>query len=948
MTSITTPGSIVSCRDRQWVVLPSDSPNLIRLRPLSGNEDQICGIYTRLNLETIEPAQFPTPNASAIQDHAAAQLLLDAARLSLRSGAGPFRSLGRLSVRPRPYQFVPLLMALRLPIVRLLVADDVGIGKTIEAGLIARELLDRGEIKRLAILCPPQLCDQWQRELKQKFHIDAAVIRSGTASKLERTLPTGDSHIFSYYQHIIVSLDYVKSERRRAVFLTHCPDLVIVDEAHTCTNSQAHKATGQQRYELIKALAEKATRHLLLLTATPHSGIEAAFLSLLGLLDPKFEQFNLEILTEKERIELANHFVQRRRVDVHKWLGNETPFPQRESLESAYQLSADYRLLFDNIFDFARGLVLGVDDSFSYAQKRGRYWSALAIIRCVMSSPAAAISTLSRQVGKRETAIDDGELDELWDDELAASYVSDPTEQEQVVDASPTAVVDVGQATLKDSQKRKLRDFVKQAEVLKGAKDAKLQKAIFLVKELLKEGLNPIIWCRYIATANYVAEALKPELENKKNSEIRVIAITGEDSEDKREIRLAELMAYPQRVLVATDCLSEGLNLQEHFTAAIHYDLPWNPNRLEQREGRIDRYGQTAPIVKCILLYGKDNPVDGAVLEVLIRKAVAIHKTLGVTVPVPVDSTAVQEAVFKSLFEHSPSEYYQLTIFDILKDENSPITEVHQQWDRAVEKERLNRTRFAQRSIKPADVERELIESDLILGSEADVGRFVKLACQRLNASLVKKKTNWYLPNVPPCLVPLIGDKPRTITFESPAPTGVEYIGRNHGIVEGLAQHLLAGALEDLREPVASRCGFTVTKAVQQPTVILLLRLRHLLESSRRQESGVTLLAEECLVRGFRGSPSQPQWISEEETLRLLAGVEPVGDLSMERKKAAVERLLSRLGDLEVKLTEIGRERADVLSESHKRIRAITKEGIVKVIPQLPMDILGVYILQPP
>jgi len=946
MTAIT-PGFIVSCRDRQWVVLPSDTPDVIRLRPLSGNENQICGIYTRLNLETIEPAQFPAPQASAIQDHAAAQLLLDAARLSLRSGAGPFRCLGRLSVRPRPYQLVPLLMALRLPVVRLLVADDVGIGKTIEAGLIARELLDRGEVKRLAVLCPPQLCDQWQRELKQKFHIDAAVIRSGTASKLERALPIGDSHIFSYYQHIIVSLDYVKSERRRAVFLTHCPDFVIVDEAHTCTNSP-QKATGQQRYELIKAIAAKETRHLLLLTATPHSGIEAAFLSLLGLLNPKFEQFNLEVIPEKERIELANHFVQRRRVDIRHWLGNETPFPQRESLESAYQLSADYRRLFDDVFDFARGLVQGVDDSLSYAQKRGRYWSALAIIRCVMSSPAAAISTLSRQVGNRETGVDSQELDEMWDDELAASYVSDPTEREQVADASPIAVLKQGQTTFKDAQKRKLRDFVKQAEVIKGAKDVKLQQAISLVKELLKAGLNPIVWCRYIATANYVAEALKSELESKKNSEIRVIAITGEDAEDKREVRLAELMAYPQRVLVATDCLSEGLNLQEHFTAAIHYDLPWNPNRLEQREGRIDRYGQTAPTVKCILLYGKDNPVDGAVLEVLIRKAVAIHKSLGVTVPVPVDSAAVQEAVFKSLFEHSPSAYYQLSIFDILKDENSPITEVHQQWDKAVEKERLNRTRFAQRSIKPAEVERELIESDLILGSEADVARFVKSACERLNAALVKRKNGWYLPTVPRCLVPLIGDKPRIITFESPAAAGVEYIGRNHGIVEGLAQHLLEGSLENLGETVASRCGFTVTNAVQQPTVILLLRLRHLLESSRRQEDGIILLAEECLVRGFRGNPSQPQWMSQEETRVLLEKVEPAGDLSMERKKVAVERLLLRLGDLEESLGEIGQERAQLLLESHRRVRAITKEGQVKVVPQLPMDILGVYILQPP
>ena len=94
------PGVVVTCRDRQWVVLPSDTPDLIRLRPLSGNESQICGIYRPLDLEEIESAQFPNPDAQTVQDHTAAQLLVDAARLSLRSGAGPFRCLGRLSVMP--------------------------------------------------------------------------------------------------------------------------------------------------------------------------------------------------------------------------------------------------------------------------------------------------------------------------------------------------------------------------------------------------------------------------------------------------------------------------------------------------------------------------------------------------------------------------------------------------------------------------------------------------------------------------------------------------------------------------------------------------------------------------------------------------------------------------------------------------------------------------------
>ena len=131
--------------------------------------------------ERVQTATFPVPTVEDLSDAGSAHLLWQATRLTLREGAAPFRSLGRISVRPRVYQFVPLLMALRLDPVRLLIADDVGVGKTIEALLIARELLDRGEIKRFCVLCPPYLCEQWQKELAEKFNLDAAVIRPASA-----------------------------------------------------------------------------------------------------------------------------------------------------------------------------------------------------------------------------------------------------------------------------------------------------------------------------------------------------------------------------------------------------------------------------------------------------------------------------------------------------------------------------------------------------------------------------------------------------------------------------------------------------------------------------------------------------------------------------------------------------------------------------------------------
>ena len=153
-----TVGSLVKARGREWVVLPESEEELLIVRPLGGTEDEITGIY--LPLERVEPATFDLPDPGQVGDYRSARLLRDAVRLGFRSSAGPFRSFGRLAFEPRPYQLLPLLMALKLDPVRLLISDDVGIGKTIEAGLVVRELIDRGEANRLAVLCPPQLAEQ--------------------------------------------------------------------------------------------------------------------------------------------------------------------------------------------------------------------------------------------------------------------------------------------------------------------------------------------------------------------------------------------------------------------------------------------------------------------------------------------------------------------------------------------------------------------------------------------------------------------------------------------------------------------------------------------------------------------------------------------------------------------------------------------------------------------
>src|ERR1700685_847330 len=162
MSAVTySPGSLVRARGREWIVLTGSDGEPLRVRPVSGSEEDQTLIQVALEAEPVTEATFPRPDPRQKAGHDAALLLRDALLLSLRRGAGPFRSFGQIAVEPRAYQLVPLLMAMKLDTVRLLIADAVVIGKTIEAGFIAREMLDRGEIDRFTVLCPPHLVDQW-------------------------------------------------------------------------------------------------------------------------------------------------------------------------------------------------------------------------------------------------------------------------------------------------------------------------------------------------------------------------------------------------------------------------------------------------------------------------------------------------------------------------------------------------------------------------------------------------------------------------------------------------------------------------------------------------------------------------------------------------------------------------------------------------------------------
>ncbi|MCC6776423.1 MAG: DEAD/DEAH box helicase [Hyphomicrobiales bacterium] len=936
-------GSLVRARGREWVVLPDSQDEMLVLRPLGGTEDEVTGIY--LPLETVEPASFGLPDPDDAGDDRSCRLLRDAVRLGFRSSAGPFRSFARIGVEPRPYQLVPLLMALKLDPVRLLIADDVGIGKTIEAGLIARELLDRNEIKRMVVLCPPHLAEQWQSEMRTKFHLDAEVVLPGTVGRLERQRRLRlDQSIFDVYPFLIVSIDYIKSDRRRADFLRAYPEFVIVDEAHTCAFGEGSRGR-HQRYSLVKSLAGDPDRHLVLVTATPHSGKEESFRSLLSLLNPGFADLPGDLTgprNEPHRRRLAEQFVQRRRGDIRHYLKVDTPFPQRQEREVGYRLTPEYRKLFERALAYARETVLDGDDN--HHRQRVRWWSALALLRSLGSSPAAAAATLRTRAATADTRTSDEANDvgqrivlDLDDDDTA-----------ERMDVAPGS--DIGELADDQSRnRRRLLEMAREAEALRGNSDEKLRQAVPLIQSLLDDGFSPIVFCRFIPTAEYLAAELRDRLKRG----VTVEAVTGTLPPAEREARVEALGQAGKRVLVSTDCLSEGINLQQHFDAVMHYDLSWNPTRHEQREGRVDRYGQPKATVRVVTYYGLDNQIDGIVLDVLIRKHKSIRNSLGVSVPVPVESNDVIEAIFEGLLlrERSGSVTSYLPGFEeFFKPKREAL---FSDWDSVAERERRSRTMFAQESIKVDEVARELRAVRSAIGSGVDVERFTIEALRAHGAAISKNGVVTFdLREVPDAIRDLVDLKRRdrfSARFELPAPDGAVFLSRTHPIVEGLAAHVMDTALDPLVDGIARRAGAIRTTLVQTRTTLLLLRFRFDIRvTGAGVEGGLPLLAEDVGLVAFEGAPASARWI-DAATANALLDARPDANIDPRQASEFVRRVTSAVDQLRPHIDEVARRRGDELLDAHRRVREAARIRGVRysIEPKLPPDVLGIYVYLP-
>lgn len=933
-----TAGALVNVYDRDWVVQPNADEDLLLLKPLGGAEEESIAIFKALAFpeDKVVDTSFPYPGLQDIADFATAKLLYEATRLLFRNGAGPFRSFGKLSFRPRSYQLVPLIMALRLNTIRLLIADDVGIGKTIEAGLIVRELIDRGELKTFAVICLPHLCEQWQQELKSKFDIDAVIIRSGNISSLEKGLPPHSS-IFRHYPYQVISIDYAKTENNRNWFLQECPDFIIVDEAHTCANTTGKQNSQQQlRYALLRKLADKLDRNMVLLTATPHSGKPLEFQSILGLLDKEFDKAGFDLNDTATIKKIVPHFIQRRRVDIRRFLHEETPFSDRIPGDVEYELSKEYAVFFDKMIGFARDIVKETDSN--QFRQRIKYWAALGLLRGIMSSPVAGISMLRNRAYKK----DESEAADAFEGEEIFDLLNKDR------DTLPTDLLDYTE--FKESEVRKLKAFADELQLLTGTeKDRKARKAQQLIKEWLAEGLHPVVFCKYIETAKYlggILEKLKADF-----PDLEMEVITGEihDEERKEKIQALTEQQSAKRLLVCTDCLSEGINLQDGFNALLHYDLPWNPNRLEQREGRIDRFGQATKKVKTFLLYGKDNPIDGVVLRVLLRKAIEIKQQIGISVPFPEDSKSVMEAVSAAVLLNPSLAKPNVTQMSF--DFKDPVAEEELKVGRAYEEARKKaedlRNRFAQnKMLQDLDIEADLKQTDESLGNPQAVEQFTKFAIEFLGGQCRQWKAGYKiqsgnLPAVIKNLLPQKGDW--AISFQSPVPEGFHYIGRNHSLVEQLAQTIISGAFEHNAKHVARATIFR-TDGVATKTVLTILRVRNVM---KRKKGYGELVAEELVCWGYRNQISEGNILPHNEVKELLNTLPVKQEINPVQAQSFLQNEVAHIQQHTHFLNGLVKEHAVATVQLHTKYRKALGTEDYAVGTILPPDVLGIYIIYP-
>ncbi|TGG96683.1 MAG: helicase [Aphanocapsa feldmannii 277cV] len=661
------PGSVVRCRTRRYLVEEVQPPveeGADTVVAMACMEDQAIGqrltvfLEREIDFEVLGESSWEVVAQRGFDQPRQFSAYLNTLRWNCvtATDAELFQAPYRAGIDVKAYQLEPLRKALQMPRVGLFIADDVGLGKTIEAGLILREMLLRQRIRRVVISCPPSVLRQWQEEMASRFGLAFTVMDRAYVAKVRQergygTNPwsTGSRFLIShallrnsdYAAPLIDWLDQGKSSDDQAPLQS----LLILDEAHN-----AAPASNSLRYAidsgLTRSLRDLAPRfeHRIFLSATPHNGHSNSFTALLELLDPArftrgvpFEQTDLDsvlvrrLKDDLRRIgeEFPERIVEPLRIPKG-FLAPDTPELALSRLLQQYRKQRECRLLAEG----ATKRQLNADRLvITNLQKR-----LLSSVEAFARTLAVHQRTLAeKQQQQREAQLEllqggvsaDSDLAELDDDEVR-----------NLEDAQTRSALRQTIAADQSDQKL-LKKMAAIAATHRSRPDPRIETLAEWMRQHLCPGLGSedlqwkptrlLIFTDYVDTKRYLERQLG-QLLGEREALQRVASFSGGMSEENRERLKAQFNADPDqeplRILIATDAAREGVNLQNHCKHLIHFDIPWNPNKLEQRNGRIDRKLQQAPQVWCHYFLLEDRPED-RVMDVLVKKTEVIRQELG-------------------------------------------------------------------------------------------------------------------------------------------------------------------------------------------------------------------------------------------------------------------------------------------------------------------------------
>jgi ERCC4-related helicase len=889
------PGTVVRARSRLWRVDGQEDQVLIATS-IDGGEAERIKFY--IPLEEIEPGQLPPPSPDLVGHIAAQDLLLRAYRLSLLHGTAPLISLQRSRVIPKDYQLVPVVMSLEMARVRMLLADDVGLGKTIEAGLILTELLARQMASRVLVIVPANLREQWREALDYFFHIPARIISTRHRRQMERELPAG-ANPWEYYRFLITSVDYAKQPAIKNQILEQRWGAVVVDEAHQVAKphqSGPDQSVSMDRWELARALAgNDRVRHLLLLTATPHNGYTDTFASLLRMLDVGA----VEGPPHAPRIirpAAARHVCQRRREDVEAWFQEDrdrSPFPRREQ-EEVVVPPTSYEM------DAIRAVeAYGQQVLAQAAAEGGRartlaHWTVMHFHKRALSSPEALRCSLRnrrKRLKQRLEGIVADTGDAAISPDVARANVLDEDTGERLTGEEAgqrTERVVYGAAAAIRVELAQLEEVLAKAKKVTALRDSKLQKLLDVVlRDLLLLDPKVVVFTRYVDTMDYLAEQIEGD---ERYAKATVLTIHGGLNERQRREIFHAFERAEVGILVATDAISEGINLQHAAAQVVHYELPWNPNRLEQRNGRVDRFGQRRPVVR-IRTMVMDETLDATILQVLVKKAAQIRQDYGFSPPYFGDETSILDLLEQHDVTLGPK---QLRLFEPPPDAGPAADGVpfplkggrDREGGDPFADETLERIRedsfYGQTHISLPEIEQRLEETAATVGSPEEIERFVFSGLDRFGCSVMGNGDGSYRIAItePALQTASVGEVIPRATFDPEwalDDPDVTLLDVGHPLVRrlieevkqrGFADEFAAGASAPSAPSHYGRTAYVVTPEVDQVTAVFHLLARYVVRTEP------TSIIEELLPVAVPVYGREPV-VDSGDAARRLADVEP-------------------------------------------------------------------------